>query len=252
MREGRLVVMSRKRMSHVRRQLRSKWLQFLRQRGAFLLIPGALLVGMGAALTWVMDGYLLGLAHGLLVAAFALMTWTVLLLATGTTFQLSGAWGEDATRDELRIAKRKGLIFGSIDNVELRDGDVDHLVVTATGVVAIDSKWHSHGISDARAAQDAAAASRSGRRAALILRSLNFRVPVETIVVLWGGDRRWASGGRVVDGVHFLDGRELRQWLSSRSTGTVIDRRQAGELLHELGRFKERVNPFEHGRLAGD
>jgi hypothetical protein len=54
-------------------------------------------------------------------------------------WQLRGAWGEEATREELRRAKRKGLIWGWVDSVALQAGDLDHLVITRNGgLIAID------------------------------------------------------------------------------------------------------------------
>jgi hypothetical protein len=61
---------------------------------------------------------------------------------------LRGAWGEENTRSELHRARRKGLIWGWVDSITIKAGDLDHLVVTSNGgLVAVDSKWRNE-ISD--------------------------------------------------------------------------------------------------------
>jgi len=109
-------------------------------------------------LSFVLSGYLLGFAHGAVAVFIVSAVGLLFLLNTGSTRQLSGAFGEDNTRDELRRAKRRGYIWGWIDNVEVQGGDVDHLVLAPSGVFAIDSKWHSVRVDDAVLRNDAAAA----------------------------------------------------------------------------------------------
>ena len=59
-------------------------------------------------------------------------------------WHLRGAWGEENTRSELQRARRKRLIWGWVDSISLRAGDLDHLVVTRHGgLVAVDSKWRN-------------------------------------------------------------------------------------------------------------
>jgi hypothetical protein len=198
-----------------------------------------------AALTWPFDGYALGLAQGVFATALVPMILTSFLMVSGSAFQLSGAWGEDNTRDVLKSAKRKRHIHGWIDNLEVQGGDVDHLVITRAGAFALDSKWHSHGITPQVIAQDVERARASARRASNILRSISRPQPVTPVVILWGGDREWARGGRAEDGVRFVCGPELKSWLSVTTQVVSIDDRQAREILGELAAFKERVRPAD-------
>ena len=51
-----------------------------------------------------------------------------------------GALGEGYTRDMLKSAAKKKAIWGFVEGIETRGGDIDDLVVTRSGgVLALDS-----------------------------------------------------------------------------------------------------------------
>lgn len=131
---------------------------------ALLVIETAIFVFTGPhdGLHWwflgVLQALVVGIALHLINAAF-------LAFDREAIWQLRGAWGEDATRDELKRAKRKGLIWGWVDSVSLQAGDLDHLVITRNGgLIAIDSKWRSDG-------NDAAAMATPRQRRGFALRA---------------------------------------------------------------------------------
>ena len=100
---------------------------------------------------------------------------------------MAGAWGEDSTTDELRKAKRRGLIWGFVNGVATSTGDVDHVVVTKRGgVVAVYSKYHAHLSSD-QVQRDLVSAATSARRARLIMLSFGRRLNIEPVALVWGG-----------------------------------------------------------------
>jgi hypothetical protein len=171
-----------------------------------------------------------GAVAALIVSAVGLL----FLLYTGSAPQLSGAYGEDNTHDVLRRAKRHRHVWGWID----------HLVLTPVRVLAIDSKWHAVRVDDTVLHKDAAAARAAARHAGLILRSLRHQdLQIHPLVVLWGQSQHDLQGPtRTIDGVEIISGRELRQWLRQRPTGTVTKER-AEQVLSALGEFKVRVNP---------
>jgi hypothetical protein len=233
------------RLSYAQRQLRSDLRLFFTKnwlRLMVIVLPGAAGLYLEALF---FHGYLLGLLHAGTVASLVVMIGLVYLIVYGKTFQLSGVWGEDNTRDVLRSAKRRGHVLGWIDNLEVQTGDVDHLVVTRNGLLAIDSKWHSHGISRATIESDSRRALDSARRAESILRAIKRPAVVQPMAVVWGGDQsKVPVGGRTVDGVLFLAGRELRRWLQSAPDGDeTIDRQLAKTILSDLHTFKEQVTP---------
>lgn len=170
--------------------------------------------------------------------------------------QLRGAWGEEATRDELRRAKRKRLIWGWVDSVALQAGDLDHLVVTRNGgLIAIDSKWRSDG-NDAAAMADSAAKARL--RAEGIARGLlksergthrakGHAVSVRPLVVIWGPAQHTMRDGGQVGGIPFVGGRRLIAWLSDVN-GEQVSKAAAKETISELKRFRAGTHAAEIAR----
>lgn len=194
--------------------------------------------------TLVLRGYLLGVAHGAVAIFFVAAVRHLFLVYTGSTRELSGAYGEDNTRDVLRQAKRRRHIWNSIDNLEIQSGDVDHLVIAPAGIYAIDSKWHATDLTDAALERDVATARAAARRANLILRSIHLQAPeAQPIVVVWGrGQRHLPEAGSVVGGVLILRGSALRGWLSQRPAG-AISQEHATDAVTKLRLFKARVDP---------
>lgn len=207
----------------------------------------ACLLGVGAA---AMSMCLLGVVHT--------ASLTVLWYFTNASFlahhheaiwQLRGVWGEDNTREELKRAKRKRLIWGWVDSAELQPGDIDHIVVTRRGgVVVLDSKWRNQVSADDVPAM-AAASRKAALRAEGVLRSVFKREPqarhrtptkpvtVTPAVVLWGAARVDVPDDANVDGVRFLDGRRLLEWLST-AEGDGVDRQAARDVIKLLENYR--------------
>jgi len=149
-------------------------------------------------------------------------------------WQLRGAWGEEATRDELRRAKKKRVVWGWVDSISLQAGDLDHLVLTCNGgFVAIDSKWRSDGRDTAAMAQSA---NRAKLRAEAVTRTL--------LKSERGGHRAKAHTAEVkpvvvieVDGIEFVGGRRLLAWLQNLS-GERVDKLAAKDALERLKTFR--------------
>ncbi|MCD9198342.1 NERD domain-containing protein [Aeromicrobium wangtongii] len=94
--------------------------------------------------------YLLGLIRAGLIASIAHLVHTSFVASNREAiWHLRRAWGEENTRGELQRAKRKGLVWGSIDSVNIGTGDIDHLIVTRDGgLVVLDSKWRTESVTD--------------------------------------------------------------------------------------------------------
>ena len=76
--------------------------------------------------------------------------------------------------------------------------------MTQAGIFAIDSKWHSHGLNEARLESDAVAALAGAGRARSILRSVHQRRPMVTpLVAVWGGDQDDAHGPHPLESISF-------------------------------------------------
>jgi hypothetical protein len=249
-----------KTQSYPARQLRRRRNAWMRHNAKIvaLVIVGTIALGAFASvilLTVPMPArlYVMGVSHASLVAAgLHLLNSAFLAHDQQAVWQLRGAWGEDNTRTELQRAKRKRLIWDWVDSVELQAGDIDHIVVTRRGgVVVIDSKWRNQVTKE-----DVPAMARSSRNAALraegVLRSVLQRergarhrtnakpVTVTAAVVLWGAARTGVPGHANVDGVRFLDGRQLLKWLAELD-GHEVPRESARDLVNLLEDYRSKV-----------
>ncbi|WP_224277821.1 NERD domain-containing protein [Nocardioides lacusdianchii] len=246
--------------SYPARQLRHRRNAWMRRNAKIvgLVVVGTIALGAFASvlmLTVPMPArlYVLGATHASLVAAgFHLLNTAFLAHDQQAVWQMRGAWGEDNTRNELQRAKRKRLIWGWVDSVELQAGDIDHIVVTRRGgVVVIDSKWRNQ-----ITTEDVPAMAGSSRKAALraegVLRSVLKResgarhrtnakpITVTAAVVLWGAARTGVPGNANIDGVRFLDGRQLLEWLAELD-GHEVPREAARDVIKLLDDYRSKV-----------
>ncbi len=226
--------------------------QFVSANARVLVSIAGITVTVCALLAWLLDGYVAGLFTGVFASLMVAMVALGFLLVSGLTFQVSGVMGESNTANVLRIAYRRKYVYGWIDNLEIDSGDVDHLVVTRAGVLAIDTKWHSHGLNEAKLESDAIAALACAGRARSILRSVHQRRPVVTpLVVVWGGNQRDAHGQHHL-GVDVVAGRDLKAWLQEwTATGNASNASQAKALVGELEAFKQRVHSPRRDLVRG-
>lgn len=187
----------------------------------------------------VLQALTLGIALHLINAAFLAYEREAIL-------QLRGAWGEEATRDELKRARRRGLIWGWVDSVGLRDGDLDHVVVTRDGgMLVVDSKWRSDGKDTGAMADSAARAHLRAQGVAQSLlksergshRAKGHAVTVRPIVVVWGPAQHHVPDHYDLNGIPFIAGRRLLAWLKDLE-GERVSRAAAKEILSELQKFR--------------
>lgn len=209
---------------------------------ALIALVAALLLAAApdSRLTW----WLLGVIPTAMTAASLHLLHTAFMAHDSEAiWHVRGAWGEDNTRDELRRAKRKKLVWGWIDSLELKVGDIDHLVVTRRGgLVAVDSKWRSR-VDDkaemARAAQKVRLRAEALTRDFLKGDSRGSRrakvnpLSVTSVVVLWGPAQHGVPRGANVDGIEFIAGREFVAWLR-RLDGEQVDKAAADDIVRKL------------------
>jgi hypothetical protein len=147
----------------------------------------------------------------------------------------------------LKKAVTRRFIWGWVDNIEVLDGDIDHLIIAPAGFCS--------GLEVACAeAQPVAACRRrakrdhSGGKGALCPEILKRPLDVHPIVVVWGaGEMDVPGGGGLIDGIDVVAGHEIAAWLQRCSTGPV--RRDFAEaVLTELETFRARVDPAREAR----
>ena len=240
------------------RRRRNAWLRRNARMVAFLVF-GVLVIIAIASLLIVLAvptpcrHYALGSVHvGMVAAGLHLLNSSFLAHDQEALWQLRGAWGEDNTRSELQRAKRKRLIWGWVDSVELQAGDIDHIVVTRRGgVVVIDSKWRNQ-ITAGDVPEMAKSSQKAALRAEGLLRTVLRResgarhrtnakpVGVTAAVVLWGGARQEVPSNASVDGVRFLDGRHLLGWLGELR-GHEVPRDAARHVIRLLDEYSATI-----------
>lgn len=174
-------------------------------------------------------------------------------------WHVRGSFGEENTRSELGRAKRRRLVWDWVDSIDLREGDLDHLVVTRRGgLLVIDSKWRT----DIGDLEDMArSARRAATRAQGVVRTVAGRAPrtghrerctalrVTPVVVLWGGAQRDLPEPTLVDGVAFVPGRQLVPWLRGLES-EVVAKQVARDLIKRLEGFRART--WGAGSVAAD
>ncbi|MBC9226526.1 hypothetical protein GL325_09350 [Aeromicrobium sp. 636] len=194
--------------------------------------------------------YLMGLTHALLLGAAPVALFMAFLAINPEAMrQLRGAWGEENTREVLKSAKHRRLVWGWADSIELAYGDIDHLVVTRRGgLVAIDSKWrNTFNPADrdgmARSAEKARLRAngivdtvvRAGARGR---RSAGQSVRIRPVVVIWGALQSEIPESANAHGVDFVPGYRLKRYLKDLR-GDPIDRAAASGLLRRVNEFRD-------------
>ncbi|GAA2150297.1 hypothetical protein GCM10009844_31070 [Nocardioides koreensis] len=239
-----------------RREFQRRFVVWAKRNTTLLVIVTCGMVGIVSFVTWVIafwlpttafTWWLLGIVQASMVGIYLHLLHAAFLAHDGEAiWHLRGAWGEDNTRSELQRAKRKQLIWGWIDSINLLAGDLDHLVVTRNGgLVAIDSKWRNRASDTADMAR---AASKAKLRAEALTRTLWKRdkgahrarvdsLPVTSIVVLWGAAQHGVPDGATVNGIEFIAGRRLIAWLSKLEDQPVT-RAAAAEIVERLEGYR--------------
>ena len=183
--------------------------------------------------------YLRGFARGVVLTAYVGVLVLMFLMTTEGVQQLAGAWGEDNTRDQLKVARKRKCIWGSVDNIEVSGVDIDHLVLTPAGAFALESKWHFRELTRNMLDSDVQQARARARTAASVLRSKHIDEPMDVtpVVVVWGrAQREIPEEGVHYDGVDVVAGADLPQWLERKAVGRLAED-NAATMLRRLETF---------------
>ena len=230
----------------------------MRRNAGWCFVGTAGLVAIFVFYTWAFwpsagepgKAYLVGVVHAALICLWVFGPFLAFLaISPPAIHQLRGAWGEDNTRDELKRAKRRRVIWGSVDSVPFDIGDLDHLVVTRRGgLVAIDSKWRgdtrdvAHMAADARRARlraEALAHSLLERERAARHRGRGKAISVRSVIVVWGALQSDVPDDASYEGVEFIAGRRLRRWLRGLD-GHPVPKEAAQDLLRKVQDYQSR------------
>ena len=253
-----------------RRALSRRRLAWARRNATLLLLAAGGLAGLLALLTamlvWTWPEtnsklYLIGFLHAALIATAAHVIETAFFAHDREAMShVRGAWGEENTTSELKSARRKRLIWGWVDSISLQAGDLDHLVVTRHGgLIAIDSKFRNQ----AGDTIDMAAAAKKARLRAEALAHTLLKgdkgarhrakinpLSVTPVVVVWGALQANIPTPARVDGIEFVAGRGLIDWLT-RLEGQPVSKAAADDVVKRLEAYRSTTWASTHTEARG-
>lgn len=176
-----------------------RWRDYVGLAAATAAIIAGLLVVPAVPLRPVLIGFVLG----------AITMAVVLSVSRYDAPQMRGYLAETFSLESLRQVP-DWLV---IDNLPFDDVDVDHVVVTPSGVLAVESKHHA-AASEATFHRDIAAAYRAARKIRLLLRSKGHALATVTpVLMVWGpGAHELPKGFRLVDDVYLVDPAHPELW----------------------------------------
>lgn len=184
-------------------------------------------------------GVVLGSIAGVVATTFVTSFGLMYLMYGGGYYRLGGAWAEEFTRDELKKAKRRGDVWAFVNGIRLGSQDIDHIVLSPAGVVAIDSKWHFR-FEDGYLRADIVKATQAAAKARSVLTSLKQRHEVTPLVVVAGpGRTELIDEPQRIDDVDVIAINDLGGWLASRNTGR-FPKDQAEQLAAQLTEFRSK------------
>lgn len=232
-------------------ELRRKWLQ--RNRKLWLLAAGVAVI-VWLIYVWAID--LLPGDHTWLNGAFAGALFATLIAfrqapPVSIASWQEGAFGEEETAKELRILEKDGWVV--LHDLANGSANFDHVVLGPTGVYCLNSKWSGYRLEESDEGRlvgrhrfdddlylniDWNLRAVRGEAAALskqIESRCGQRIWVQPVIVWWGDV---ANGGRLVDGVGIVQGKNLASRL----------RAQKGRPVPQFDQVVAALRPGRHGR----
>lgn len=204
--------------------------EFLREH--WLLYSGAMLGMLGITVgvaSLMPTGFLKGLVVGgfLVASVAALWSWTVQV--TGTAPVMMGDVAEQWTAGELRKLHARG--WRLVNHFVLAKDDIDHVLIGPGGMYIVETKWSASSwqadFGQARLRDAITQASTNARSLRLWHPVKSSRVPVDAVVVLWGGGvKAWEESERIrqIGGTTVVTGPALSTWTRQlRSIGLTDD-----------------------------
>lgn len=132
---------------------------------------------------------------------------------SGTRNARFGVAGEELTSGLFRTRRMRALGWVVFDGVPFAGlGDIDHIAIGPTGVLAVESKWTNcdwsleHGKLRGPIGDPVGQAWRNADRLGRFLASRDVSVDVTPILVVWGPGCGWDQDNEWIDGVLLLKG----------------------------------------------
>jgi hypothetical protein len=192
------------------------------------------------------SAYSRGGATGMLITAFCWLAAWAAWVSSGLAFRIQGTFAEQTVTETMRKSRH---VYDVIASLKFGREDVDQVLVSPSGVVAVETKWRSRPPSEQQIEADADQASRAARSVRNTLGSLQTTgLPPDLVtaaLVICGPGRRGVRSRRVETGlgpVDVISHSDLDRWLDDRRHGLVgpdFANALAAEL-HRLARDRDR------------
>ena len=238
--------MSSTRQSYVQREIRAELRRFLTAARGLIVKTVALMAAVCAVPVLLHSPtYVTGLIHGVVLVATPAIVTAGFLLSGDSALLIAGAYGESFTREEVAVAINRGYVHSAVHNIEPGPPtDVDHLLLTPAGAIALESKWRFYGAGDHWLTGAVAQARAASRKASsvMISKHVGQRMAVRPVLVVWGGAQRELPPHRMVDGVDVVRGQDLTDWLQQFAHGD-LGHAQAAHLNDLLDAFARTRQP---------
>lgn len=197
--------------------LRRRWKDFAVLAGLFLLICCCAALPSNTSPLW--RGYVLGFCAGLLAAMVAVLV----LLLDGSLLRRLGRSVESDVGDDLRTLPG---VYGVVSTVLFDGCDVDHVVLTPSGIWALEVKWSMTPADDLahvwglpRHLEQTRQAARKVRG---LLRSSAVGVPVHPVLVLAGPGMPQVGPSTIFEGIRVVNSTSRRGWKALLVEGKVV------------------------------
>ncbi len=193
------------------------------------------------------SAYARGGATAMLITGFFWIISWVAWVPSGLAFRIQGTFAEEAVTDLLRKSPN---VFDVVASLKFGREDVDQVVVSPSGVIAVETKWRSRTPSPTQVLADADEAARKARslRNTLAEGQTTGLPPdlVTAALVICGPGSKGVKSSRVEAGlgpVDVINVGDLDRWLAKRGRGTVgpdFAQTLAAEL-HQLARDRDQA-----------
>jgi hypothetical protein len=215
------------------------WREALKElrKQAKAVVAAASVIGIGVAIINLYPStprWQSGFVTGFLVAFLMAFAWWVAFVPSGLALRSMGTLAEQWTSEALR--KSDG-VCAVIPSLKFDGRDIDHVVVSGAGILAVETKWKLSRPDAAELAMFADQAAGVCRTLRLSLRRENLPESLfRAAVVVWGAGARGLTRRVVETGrgpVTVMAGDDMDEWLASLRVGPV-GRDYAEELEREL------------------
>jgi hypothetical protein len=169
--------------------------------------------------------YMRGGATAVLVTGFLWLTSWVAWVSSGLAFRIQGTFAEETVTETMR---RSSHVFDVVASLKFGREDVDQVLISPAGVVAVETKWRARPPSEDQLISDADQASRAARSLRNTLASVRTSgLPPDLVtaaLVVCGPGRKGVSSRRIQTGLGPVDVitlADLHSWLERRGHGVV-------------------------------